>query len=143
MGSTPPVGGTERDLLLNLRLSAVPASCAHARREISAVLEGFALDVAAIELAVSEAVTNVVVHAYRDRADGGEPGSVGVRLTADEEGVWVAVLDEGIGMVPRDDSPGLGLGLRIIATLSDQLLVVQGDTGTRLHMRFGFADGSG
>jgi serine/threonine-protein kinase RsbW len=133
------VGGTERDLLLDLRLSAVPDSCSRARREIVAALRGFAVDLAAIELAVSEAMANAVIHAYRDRESAAEPGAVGVRLTADSDGVWIGVLDEGVGMAPRDDSPGLGLGLRIMATVTDQLLIVQADPGTRVHMRFAFA----
>jgi anti-sigma regulatory factor (Ser/Thr protein kinase) len=134
-----PVGGTQAERLLELSLPAVPASCARARREICAALHGLAVDAAAVELAVSEAVSNVVVHAYRDRHGATEEERVDVRLTADAEGVWVVVTDHGIGMSARDDSPGLGLGLSVIAKLSDQLLIVQGETGTRVHMRFSFA----
>jgi serine/threonine-protein kinase RsbW len=133
------VGGSEAERVLELSLSAVPASCARARREICAALHGLAVDVAAVELSVSEAVSNVVLHAYRDRPGATDEERVDVRLTADAEGVWVVVTDHGVGMSPRDDSPGLGLGLSVIAKLSDQLLIVQGETGTRVHMRFSFA----
>jgi anti-sigma regulatory factor (Ser/Thr protein kinase) len=92
----------------------------------------------AVELAVSEAVTNAVVHAYRDRAGDGTDDRFEVRLKTDAEGVWIIVVDDGVGMSPRADSPGLGLGLSVIAELTDQLLIVQGETGTRVHMRFGF-----
>jgi serine/threonine-protein kinase RsbW len=130
------VGLTEAERLLELSLPAVPASCPQARHEVSAAVQGRGLDVAAVELAVTEAVSNVVVHAYRDRDDGTDHGRIHVRVTVDGGGVWVLVADDGVGMSPRDDSPGLGLGLRVIATASDQLLIVQGDPGTRVHMRF-------
>jgi serine/threonine-protein kinase RsbW len=132
------VGGTETELLLELSLSAVPASCARARREIRAALDGMRVNMAAVELAASEAVTNAIVHAYRDQDGAGADECVTIRLTTDAGGVWILVADEGVGMSPRDDSPGLGLGLSVIAHLTDQLLVVQAETGTRVHMRFGF-----
>jgi serine/threonine-protein kinase RsbW len=119
-----------------LSLLAVPENCSRARHDVRAVLEGLRVDAAAVELALSEAVSNVVLHAYRD--DAGADGRVEIRVTADREGIWVLVADEGAGMSPRDDSPGLGLGLKVIAGVSDQLLIVQGDTGTRVHMRFDF-----
>ena len=35
--------------------------------------------------------------------------------------VCLTVLDEGSGLAPRVDSPGLGLGLPLIATLAESL----------------------
>jgi anti-sigma regulatory factor (Ser/Thr protein kinase) len=127
-------------VLLELRFPAVPESCARARREVCAALDGLGLDLWAVGLAVSEAVTNAVVHAYRDRVGDSDDERFEVRLKVDADGVWVIVADDGVGMSPRPDSPGLGLGLNVIAQVTDQLLVVQGDTGTRVHMRFGFVD---
>jgi serine/threonine-protein kinase RsbW len=130
--------------LLELSLPAVPASCARARREVRAALHELRVDMWAVEVAVSEAVSNAVVHAYRDRVGQSADDRFEVRLTADLEGVWVVVVDDGVGMSARPDSPGLGLGLGVIGKLTDQLLIVQGETGTRVHMRFGLvADGAG
>lgn len=72
-----------------------------------------------MRVAISEAVSNAVLHAFRDRE---RPGTVtvAVDVTADAL-VEVTVRDDGIGMSPRDDSPGLGLGLGLIASLADQV----------------------
>jgi serine/threonine-protein kinase RsbW len=134
------VGGTKSERLLELTLPAEPVSCARARHEVRAALRDAAVDVAAVELAVSEAVSNAVVHAYRDRDCAAAEPHLGLRLTEDDDGVWIVVSDDGVGMSPRDDSPGLGVGLSLMAKLSDQLLIVQGQIGTRVHMRFAFAD---
>ncbi len=84
-------------------------------------------------LAVSEAVTNAVLHAYRDRP----AGEVHVEVHRDAAEVRITVADEGAGMRPRPDSPGLGLGLPLIARLSTSLEVATGDAGgTRLCMTF-------
>jgi serine/threonine-protein kinase RsbW len=131
------VGSTEAERLLELSLPAAPASCPQARHDVTAAVQGLGVNVAAVELAVSEAVSNVVLHAYRDREEGNEDGRIHLRVTADGDGVWVVVADDGVGMSPRDDSPGLGLGLRVIASASDELSIIQGEPGTRVHMRFG------
>lgn len=87
----------------------------------------------AVQLAVSEAVTNAVMHAYRDR----DPGLVHVSAALAGDELWVLVADDGCGLSPRDDSPGAGYGLRLIAQAADQLTVVRrGDGGTELRMRF-------
>jgi len=88
-----------------------------------------------IALAVSEALSNCVIHAYagRDR-----PGPVTVEAWTHDGSLSVLVADEGRGMLPRLDSPGLGVGLPMIAQLSDQLEVQTPDDqpGVRLHITF-------
>jgi anti-sigma regulatory factor (Ser/Thr protein kinase) len=90
-----------------------------------------------IALAVSEACTNVVVHAYRDVADA---GTIAVGLELDGHSLRVLICDDGMGMRPRTDSPGLGLGLPIIASVADGFAVEPGPHGgTELSMRFDVA----
>ena len=91
-----------------------------------------------IRLAVSEALSNAVVHAFRGRTDGTVIASV---TTDASEWVEVRVTDDGSGMAPRNDSPGLGLGLPLIRHLTDQFEHRRppGSFGTELWMRFRLA----
>ena len=67
-----------------------------------------------VKLAVSEAATNAIQHAYRDRA-AGEAGDVRVVVRGDDDLLAVHIHDDGLGLTPRNDSPGLGLGLCLMA----------------------------
>lgn len=89
-----------------------------------------------ISIAISEAATNTVMHAYEGVA---EPGDV--MLTADVSDpafVRVVIADDGIGMRPRPDTMGLGLGLPLMAELADHLAIAPGagGRGTRVSMEF-------
>jgi len=89
-----------------------------------------------IALAVSEALSNAVLHAYVGRDS---PGDVGVDAWIDDErALEVVVCDDGVGMLPRTDSPGLGVGLSLIARMTEHLEVVSPDAipGMRLRMTF-------
>jgi serine/threonine-protein kinase RsbW len=85
-----------------------------------------------IKLAVTEACTNVVIHAYPE----GE-GPMEIRAVLGDDGLSIVVRDEGRGVVPRADSPGLGLGLPLIATLTESLELGTGaDDATEVRMTF-------
>jgi len=60
--------------LLDLRLPAVPGVASDVRRAVHEVAADEVADGYAVALAATEAVTNVIVHAYRDRAPGADPG---------------------------------------------------------------------
>jgi PAS domain S-box-containing protein len=70
-----------------------------------------------LALAVTEAVTNSVVHAFIDR----DPGIVRTHIQTGPDELVVVVTDNGRGMQPRADSPGLGLGLPTIASLTSAM----------------------
>ena len=94
----------------------------------------------AVRLAVSEAVTNAVLHAYADRET---PGPLNVEAWIDGDALLVLVCDHGGGMRPRPDTPGLGLGLPLVAQLADDFRVEERPgSGTKVSMRFSL-DGSG
>jgi anti-sigma regulatory factor (Ser/Thr protein kinase) len=89
----------------------------------------------AVALAVTEAITNAVVHAYVGAA---EPGEIEVVVTPmPDTGLEILVCDDGRGMVPRHDSPGVGLGLPLVATLAERFEVhARSGGGTRVLMAF-------
>jgi anti-sigma regulatory factor (Ser/Thr protein kinase) len=115
---------------------AVPETVPAARRAVLAHLRAADTSdppMSDIGLAVSEAVTNVVHHAYPAQ----EPGPVRVRVDVRPDEIELMVEDRGGGMLPRPDSPGLGLGMPLIATISDRFDIrVAPDGGTRLCIWF-------
>lgn len=122
---------------------AVPDSIPAARRALvdfarEAGMDGEQVD--ALRLAASEAVTNVVRHAYRERE-----GLVHVTAAVAGEELWVLIGDDGHGLEAGSDEPGLGMGLALIASVSDYFAVVKrsgGGTELRLQFRFGYGDTS-
>ena len=88
-------------------------------------------------LAVSETVTNAVIHAYAGR----EPGPVTVRCQADEDRLVVEVADEGAGIAARPDSPGIGQGLALVGAIARSLEIASraDGPGTIVTMSFGAA----
>jgi serine/threonine-protein kinase RsbW len=115
---------------------AAPEYVGSARRVVSAAArragaEDPVLD--AVRLAVSEAVSNVIVHGYRERGNGAF--TVAVEWEGDE--LRVTVRDDGCGMQPRTDSPGAGLGLPLIANLAETFSVTAPPGGgTEVCMTF-------
>lgn len=127
----------EEPFRLALRLAARPDEVARARREARRLAERAGLSpsrCADVALAVGEICANVVVHAYRDGDEGsflltvhGRPGHLDVRVS-----------DEGRGLAPRDDSPGAGYGLPLVAATASTLRLgaSRGGAGTEVCMTF-------
>jgi anti-sigma regulatory factor (Ser/Thr protein kinase) len=114
---------------------AVPGSVPRGRNAVAAfAAEAGASEeqLDAIRLAVSEALTNVVMHAY-DGTDGE------IHLTAAVAGgeLWVLIADDGRGLAVRPNSRGLGMGLALIAQSAEEFAIVKrAQWGTELRMRF-------
>jgi anti-sigma regulatory factor (Ser/Thr protein kinase) len=90
-------------------------------------------------LAVSEVVTNCVVHAYR------ESGNGVVAMEAHHRGdtLVLSVADHGMGMSPRTDSPGLGLGLPLVGRIAERVdIVAPAEGGTQVRMSFALGPGT-
>ena len=87
-----------------------------------------------IALAVSEALTNAVVHAFvRQPA-----GTMGLLAEAAADVLLIRITDDGSGMTSRADSPGMGIGLHLIAQLTSSVEFRPGPRGrgTELRLRF-------
>jgi len=86
-------------------------------------------------LAVTEACTNVVQHAYRDESVADAEIEVWAELA--DGTVTITVRDQGGGFAPRVDSPGLGLGLPVIAALTTTVEIrPTPPSGTEVVMTF-------
>jgi serine/threonine-protein kinase RsbW len=126
---------------LNESYPAVPEAVPLARRALATVAAaagaaGDRLD--DIRLAVSEALTNAVVHAYR----GGEAGRLHVTAAVDTGELRVLIGDDGRGLHAWNDSQGLGIGLLLISWLTDDFAIVtRASGGTEVQMRFDLRDG--
>jgi serine/threonine-protein kinase RsbW/stage II sporulation protein AB (anti-sigma F factor) len=113
---------------------AVPAA-RHALSEFARQASASASQVEAVRLAASEALTNAVLHAYD-----GTPGSVYVTAALAQNELWVLITDDGRGLEPRSERPGLGLGLGLISQVTDELAIVpRAGGGTEVRMRFDLA----
>jgi len=121
---------------LELKLPARAENVAvvrHAFGGFSEILDVDEQTLSDIKLAVTEACTNVVIHAY----DADAVGSLEVDATIDDSHLTVVIRDNGRGIVPRPDSPGLGLGLPLIATLAESLELGTNDShNTEVRMMF-------
>ncbi len=87
-------------------------------------------EISDVKTAVSEAVTNCIVHAYRDK-----PGEVSLEMELEEENVRVAVEDKGVGIkdVEQARQPFFttvsgeersGMGFTVMETFMDEVKVV-------------------
>ena len=121
---------------LEISLPARAENVAIVRHVLGGVGDALGVDpevLADLRLAVSEACANVVVHAY----PGEEEGLLDLLVDARDGGVEVIVRDQGGGMAPRADSPGLGVGLPLMASLALTLELTNGPNGgTEVRMTF-------
>ena len=121
---------------VRLTLPARPENVAVIRHVLGAFAEALRLPVDLVEdmrLAVTEACTNVVRHAYHD----GDPGPIDVVIRPNGDRLDLIVSDQGQGLGPSADVAGPGLGLPLISALADsvelQKLPIR---GSRVAMSF-------
>ena len=121
---------------VKLTLPARPENVSVIRHVLGAFAEALRLPddlVEDLRLAVTEACTNVVRHAYPPE----QPGPVEISIVPSEDQVSVVVADFGRGIGSSSDTTGPGLGLPLIAAISDEveLQPVPGG-GSRVAMTF-------
>jgi serine/threonine-protein kinase RsbW len=120
---------------LGLTGPALPETAGEARRRITEFASAHGADrrlQADIALAVTEAVANVIIHAYPP----GRVGTLAIAADIEEGDLEVVVTDEGEGFRPGT-SPGLGAGLSIIAETATEFAIREHQPrGIELWMRF-------
>lgn len=126
---------------IRLRLPAVPANVALVRQALAGFVDDLGLSeprVADVKIALTEACTNAVLHAY-----GEEGGPLEVTMAAANGRLDIGVRDRGHGLRPLPtigEGPPLGFGLALIASLSDELAIAGGRHGTEVRMAFALGD---
>ena len=115
---------------------AVPESVGRARHllaDFAAAAGASDRKIEDVRLASSEALTNAALHAYGSE----DEGMVHVTAALVSNDLWVLIADDGCGLEPVARRPGLGLGLGLIAQLSDHLAIApRSGGGTEVRMRF-------
>jgi serine/threonine-protein kinase RsbW len=86
---------------------------------------------ALIALAVTEAASNVVRHAYPDR-----PGMIDLRAESEDDHLRIRIADAGVGLGEPSPERGLGTGLRIMQGLAETRLVSEPGRGTAVELVF-------
>jgi serine/threonine-protein kinase RsbW len=119
---------------IRLTVPARAENLALLRRVLSALGEARGLPREVIEdmrLAVTEACANVLRHAYEGA------GTIALVLRTSHEAIEVIVADEGRGIGFSPDTTGPGLGLPLIAAVTDSFEIQPGPSrGSRLVMKF-------
>lgn len=121
---------------VRLVLPAEPESIALARQMVRGVLDALGWDDESrtdISIAVTEACTNSVLHAYPE-----SDGEYEVHAWAAPDRLVVAVRDRGRGITPSVTSPaaGLGLGLPLILAIGDEVAFTHDEGVTEVRMTF-------
>ena len=118
------------------RFPASPETVGIIRSEIAALARDCGLQDAAIsdvKLAVTEAATNAIQHAYGD----GPAGDVAATACTATGVLRIVISDDGHGVFPRVNSPGLGLGLPLIAAVAKSFkMVSKPEGGTEMQITF-------
>jgi serine/threonine-protein kinase RsbW len=132
-GSGPPPPGASD---VRLSVPARPENVAVIRHVLGAFAEALKLPAAQVEdmrLAVTEACSNVVRHAYGE----GESGPIDVTIRPGSDRLEFVIADRGRGVGPSPDATGPGLGLPVIAALADSLEIQhRHGRGSRVSMSF-------
>lgn len=127
---------------IHISLPAKAENIALIRHALTGVAETLGMDeigIGDLKTIVTEACTNVVVHAYEDG------GPLDVRAFPEEGVLTVVVSDHGRGIQPRADleHPSLRLGLSLIAALSASFDIKgRNGQGTEVTMRVPIASNS-
>jgi anti-sigma regulatory factor (Ser/Thr protein kinase) len=123
------------DLPATWRRPAIPGSVPGLRRNLLESISGCEFDEDAVGLAVTEALTNAVRHAYP-----GSQGTVTLSVKRSTDRLVVVVADEGIGARSFTARSGCdrstGMGLPLLHRLCASVRVDPGHSGTTVTMGF-------
>ncbi len=128
---------------MRVEFTSLPANVAFARVAAAAFASqlDFTLnDLEEIKVAVSEAVTNAIVHGYENRSDGTVVMSVEIRknhleIVVEDSGKGIEDLEKALQPAYSTDPERMGLGFAFMQSFSDSLRVESSpNAGTRVTM---------
>jgi anti-sigma regulatory factor (Ser/Thr protein kinase) len=126
----------------DLRLPARPEALRTVRQLAVDFARGVGADeecVQAVAVAVNEAATNAVVHAYR----GGLEGPIRVVASSSRGKMVITLSDDGVGPdAPARGDEEAGRGLPLMRALSESVEMRRGPRGTRVQLSFALRSGS-
>jgi len=137
VGRQRPADVSEGFPTIRLELDSRPECLTLVRSMLAGVAEPLQFDpglLVDLKTAVSEACSNVVLHAYR-----GAPGPLAVQLDVVDGDVEVTVRDRGSGIrhVASPSEDRMGVGLAVISALADRAeFVTAPEGGTEVRMSF-------
>lgn len=140
-GPPEPTATFDDRVEVRLLLPALPANVALARQALAGLADELGIDAtraADMKIALTEACTNVVVHAY-----GEQQGPLEVTMALEQGRLILTVRDRGDGLHPlpaSSEGPPLGFGLALITSLTDEFGIVGGRYGTAVRMAFALDD---
>jgi anti-sigma regulatory factor (Ser/Thr protein kinase) len=117
---------------LSIELPPEPQSISKARQPLRDFAQACGSDAGDVALAVSEALTNALVHGYRRAAS----GMLRLEAWLNGDQLMVRVVDRGVGMRPNPQWSGLGIGLQLIRLIADEVSVDSSESGVRITMTF-------
>ena len=119
---------------LRVTLPAHRASLALLRHVVRGFRDAYVIGAATMDdivLAVSEAATNAVMHAYGSRS-----GTMTLIANMQDGRLHVLVRDLGCGIAPPDDTPRAGHGLALMEHVAASLEILGSAAGTDVIMTF-------
>ncbi|MDR3415558.1 MAG: histidine kinase dimerization/phosphoacceptor domain -containing protein [Nevskia sp.] len=84
---------------------------------------------------LNEVISNSLKHGFQD----GRPGTIRVTLVCDADGLLVTVADDGVGIAPDAPRKSKSLGMKLVASLSEQLdgsYTIESANGVCVRLRF-------
>ena len=117
---------------VELTLPSDSKSVGRARHAVAELAEHLGASEPDVTMAVSEAVGNAVVHAFRE----GRSGTITVLARHDRGRLLITVADDGIGMTPNPENAGLGFGIPLITKVCDDVRFSSSRNGTQVTMCF-------
>lgn len=130
---------------MTIKFSAVPQNEAFARNAVAAFcvcLDPTVDQINDIKTAVSEAVTNAIIHAYPKDA---QDKFVTIKTVIEDNVVHIAVSDEGVGIADiekamqpffttKPDEERSGMGFTVMESFSDSMTVQNNNPGTVVNL---------